>query len=127
MIEKKFKKTRFIFIIICIIQIFYIFHFRSGFEYQVIKNPFRKDSGITFAVSPTIIESHNILKRQETNKFNLSDGLKDNAYLYQRIIEFNYPKRMDGNSKKFFYLNKETMPNSCKILEKRNFLKFLEC
>ena len=34
------KQTiKFLFIIICLIQTFYIFHFRSGFKYEILKKP----------------------------------------------------------------------------------------
>jgi len=34
----KIKKFKFFFLILCVIQLFYIFHFRSGFKYEIIKN-----------------------------------------------------------------------------------------
>ena len=45
-VEVKIIKLKFFFLIICIIQLFYIFHFRSGFKYEIIKNPFNENSGI---------------------------------------------------------------------------------
>ena len=127
MFYRKIKKVRILFLIICILQLVYIFQFRSGFQYEVIKNPFKKDSGIYYVVSPIIIESNNILEKQQAKDFNLSKIFKKNAYLYQRIIEFNYPIRMNENSKMFFFLNKENVPDNCKILGTGKYLKFTQC
>ena len=49
--------------IICIIQLFYIFHFRSGFKYEIIKNPLNENAGIFYALSPEVIEMNDILKK----------------------------------------------------------------
>ena len=127
MASRKSKKLGILFLIICILQLFYIFQFRSGFQYEVIKNPFKKDSGIFYAVSPIIIETNNILKKQQVKEFNLSKIFKKSAYLYQRTIEFNYPIRMNENSKMFFFLNKENIPDNCKVLESRKYTKFVQC
>ena len=127
MASRKIKKLGILFLIICVLQLFYIFQFRSGFQYEVIKNPFKKDSGIYYVVSPIIIESNNILEKQQAKDFNLSKIFKKNAYLYQRIIEFNYPIRMNENSKMFFFLNKENVHDNCKILETGKYLKFTQC
>jgi len=127
MASRKIKKLGTLFLIICILQLFYIFQFRSGFQYEVIKNPFKKDSGIFYVVSPIIIETNNILKKQQAKDFNLSEVFRKNAYLYQRTIEFNYPIRMNENSKMFFFLDKEHIPEDCKILESGKYLKFIKC
>ena len=127
MASRKIKKLGILFLIICVLQLFYIFQFRSGFQYEVIKNPFKKDSGIFYAVSPIIIETNNILKKQQVKEFNLSKIFKKSAYLYQRTIEFNYPIRMNENSKMFFFLNKENIPDNCKVLESRKYTKFVQC
>ena len=59
----KIKKIKFFFITLCVIQLIYIFHYRSGFNYEIIKNPFSKSSGINYAVSPEVIESNTLLKK----------------------------------------------------------------
>ena len=72
----KIKKFKFFFLIVCIIQLFYIFYFRSGFKYEIIKNPFNENSGINYALSSEVIESNDILKKHKAIDFNLSEGLK---------------------------------------------------
>ena len=127
MTQVKIKKFKFFFIILCVIQLFYIFHFRSGFKYEIIKNPFNESSGIAYALSAEVIESNSILKKQKVIDFNLSESLKKDTYLYQRIIEFNYPIRINESSKLIFYLNTEDIPNSCKIIEIEKYLTLTQC
>ena len=106
----KIKKLKFFFIILCIIQLLYIFHFRSGFKYEIIKNPFSKNSGVFYALSSEIIESNNILKKHKAVDFNLSEDLRKDIYLYQRSIEFNYPIRIKKTSQLIFFLIVKTFP-----------------
>ena len=127
MVEVKIKKFKFFFIILCVIQLFYIFHFRSGFKYEIIKNPFNESSGISYALSAEVIEANSILKKQKAIDFNLSESLKKDTYLYQRIIEFNYPIRINESSKLIFYLNTEDIPNACKIIEIEKYLTLTQC
>jgi len=127
MAEVKIKKFKFFFIILCIIQLFYIFHFRSGFKYEIIKNPFNESSGISYALSADVIESNSILKKQKAINFNLSESLKKDTYLYQRTIEFNYPIRINESSKLVFFLNTEDIPNTCKVIETGKYLKLTQC
>ncbi len=108
-------------------QLFYIFHFRSGFQYEVIKNPFSENAGLLYAVSPEVIESKNILKKHKAIDFNLSAGLKEDTYFYQRFIEFNYPIRINLNSNLIFFLKKEEIADSCRIIENGKYLKLIRC
>ena len=127
MAEVKIKKFKFFFIILCVIQLFYIFHFRSGFKYEIIKNPFNENAGISYALSAEVIEANSILKKQKVIDFNLSESLKKDTYLYQRIIEFNYPIRINESSKLIFFLNAEDIPNACKIIEIGKYLTLTQC
>ena len=54
-------------------------------------------------VRPEIIETSNILKKHKAKDFNLSKIVKNNGYLYKKTIEFNYPIRMNENSKMIFF------------------------
>ena len=121
------KKLKFFFIILCIIQLLYIFHFRSGFKYEIIKNPFSKNSGVFYALSSEIIESNNILKKHKAVDFNLSEDLRKDIYLYQRSIEFNYPIRINENSRLIFFHVDEDIPNTCTVIETGKHLKFTQC
>ena len=127
MAEVRIKKLKFFFLILCVIQLFYIFHFRSEFKYEIIKNPFNESSGISYALSAEVIEANSILKKQKAINFNLSESLKKNTYLYQRTIEFNYPIRINESSKLVFFLNTEDIPNTCKVIETGKYLKLTQC
>ena len=136
MAEVKIKKFKFFFVILCVIQLFYIFHFRSNFKYEVIKNPFDENSGIFYALHPSVIESNDFLKKHKAIDFNLSESLKlganlsapnKNTYFYQRSIEFNYPIRINEASRLIFFSNDEDIPNTCKIIETGKYLKLTQC
>ena len=127
MVKVKIKKLKFFFLILCIIQLLYIFHFRSGFKYEIIKNPFSKNSGVFYALSSEIIESNNILKKHKAVDFNLSVDLRKDIYLYQRSIEFNYPIRINETSQLIFFHLDEDIPNTCTVIETGKYLKLTQC
>ena len=121
------KKLYFFFLVVCVIQLFYIFHFRSGFKFEVFKNPFNKKSGIMYAVPSEVVELNKILKKNNFNDFNLSENFTSNNFLYQRAIEFNYPIRINKNSDNIFYLIEEKILNNCVLVETGNYLKLAKC
>ena len=127
MVEVKIKKFKFFFIILCVIQLFYIFHFRSNFKYEVMKNPFDENSGISHALSLEVVESKLILKKQKAIDFNLSKSLKKDTYFYQRSIEFNYPIRINEASRLVFFRIDEDIPSTCKVIETGKYLKLTQC
>ena len=127
MVKVKIKKFKFFFLVICIVQLFYIFHFRSGFKYEIIRNPFNENSGIFYALSPEIIESKDFLKKHKAIDFNLSRGIRQDTYLYQRTIEFNYPTRFNETSRLIFFTNSEDVPDTCKLMENGKYLKLIQC
>ena len=121
------RKTKILFLIICILQLFYLFNFRSGFQYAIIKDPFNENSGITYAVSKEVIESKSILKRNKILHFNLSKKLKDDDYFYQRSLEYNYPIIINQSSKFVFFSINEDISEKCKIIETGKHLKLTQC
>ena len=127
MAEVKIKKIKFFFLVLCVIQLFYIFHFRSDFKYEIIKNPFDEKSGISYALSAEVIESKLILKKQKAIDFNLSKNLKKDTYFFQRSIEFNYPIRINEISRFVLFLNEEYVPSTCKVIETGKHVKLAQC
>ena len=123
----KSKKIKILFLTVCIFQLLYLFYFRSNFKYEVIRNPFKENSGISFAIGPEIIESNDLLKKHKVKYFNLSKNLKVNTYFYQRSIEFNYPIRIKENFRLTFFDHNEDIPNNCKLIESGKYLKLTEC
>ena len=121
------KKTKILFLIICTLQLFYLFNFRSGFRYEIIRDPFNENSGISYAVSPEVIESRDILKKYEAIHFNLSKKLKNDVYFYQRSLEFNYPIRINQSSKLVFFSINEDISEKCKIIKTGKYLKLTQC
>ena len=127
MTKLKTSKFKFFFLILCVVQLIYIFHFRSGFKYQIVKSPFGEISGIHFAVSKEIVELNNIIKENKLPYFNLSNNLKKDTYFYQRSIEFNYPVRIKEDSKFIFFEVNEVIDSKCEILSIGNYLKLTKC
>ncbi len=121
------KKTKILFLIICTLQLFYLFNFRSGFRYEIIRDPFNENSGISYAVSPEVIESRDILKKYEAIHFNLSKKLKNDVYFYQRSLEFNYPIRINQSSKLVFFSINEDILEKCNVVETGKHLKLTQC
>jgi len=121
------KKIKILFLIICTLQLFYLFNFRSGFRYEIIRDPFNENSGISYAVSPEVIESRDILKKYEAIHFNLSKKLKNDVYFYQRSLEFNYPIRINQSSKLVFFSINEDILEKCNVVETGKYLKLTRC
>ena len=115
------------FLIICVLQFFYIYHYRSGFKNEIIKSPFDAEAGILYALPIESIELKKILKKRDLKFFNLSESFKKDKYLYQRIIEFNYPLRLDESSSLLFYMKDEKIPENCTIIETSENLKLIRC
>tara|TARA_B100000029_G_C17435283_1_gene909409 strand:+ start:68 stop:454 length:387 start_codon:yes stop_codon:yes gene_type:complete len=120
-------KIKLFFIIICFLQIFYIFQFRSGFEYEVLKNAFRKDVGIINVLPSEAIDIKKIVRELNIGQFNLSDSIIEDDYLFQRIIEYNYPIRFNINSNFIFLLKNEENINLCKVIKLTSHIKLFEC
>ena len=121
------KSIKFFFIIVCILQLFYLFHYRSGFKYEVVINPLLKNSGIKFAVPSETIEVKRLIRKHNLVYFNLSENIKKDVYLYQRTVEFNYPARIENNSKFIYLLKKEKKKSSCTVVENADYLKLIKC
>lgn len=123
----KTKKIKIFFFLLCLFQLFYLFNSRSNFQYEIIKNPFKENSGTVYSLSAKVIELNTILKKQKGTNFNLSDELKKDIYLYQRSIEFNYPIRINENSRLIFFHVDEDIPSTCTVIETGKYLKFTQC
>jgi len=104
-----------------------LFNHRSNFKYEVIKNPFSINSGRLFAVSAEVIESNDMLNNFKITNFSLSEEIKNDAYFYQRFIEFNYPIRIKSNSLYKFFLINEKISENCTIYITGKYLKLTKC
>tara|TARA_B100000029_G_scaffold129331_1_gene122797 strand:- start:6186 stop:6569 length:384 start_codon:yes stop_codon:yes gene_type:complete len=127
MINERSKKLSIIFIIICFLQIFYIFYYRSGFVNEVFINSFNADAGLKQAVSREVAEVKIIINKNLLSDFYLSEKLRKDTYFYQRSIEFNYPIRLESDSKNIFFSIEENINPDCKIVETGKYLKLTKC
>ncbi len=107
------------------LQIFYYWIERSNFKFEVLKNPFKKNSHIDYVLPETIIETNKILISNKVKKFNLSKKLKNDMYSYQRIIEYNYPVRFDEKAKYILVFLEENY--DCKSISKGKLIELQKC
>jgi len=121
------RNIKILFLIICTLQLFYLFQFRSGFKYEIIKDPFNKNSGLSYAVSAEVIESKYFLNKHKAFDFNLSKMLRNDTYFYQRSIEFNYPIKIKQSSKLIFFSINEDIAKDCKLIEAGKYIKLTQC
>ena len=122
------KKLKILFIFVCAFQLFYLLNNRSNFKIEVLKDPFSKNSGIIYALTPAVIESKNIITKYNLPDFNLSNDLeKIDIYFWQRSVEFNYPIRLKKDSKFIFYKINENIFDSCELVEEGTFIKLARC
>ena len=121
----KNNKLLIFFFIIGIFQIVYYWNERSNFDFQVLKNPFKKDSHINYVLPKSIIETNKILISNNIKKFNLSKKLKNDMYNYQRIIEYNYPIRFDEKSEYILITLEEN--GVCESISKGKFIELQKC
>ena len=126
MINLKKNKILVFFFIFGLLQIFYLFNKRSNFNFEILKNPLKKNSYVDFVLEEPVIEAKKIIKSQNLEKFNLSKKLNDkNSYFYQRVIEYSYPSRMDTQEKYTFFMLEEV--NDCKEVFKGKFIELKKC
>ena len=126
MTHLKKNKILIFFFIFGLLQIYYLYSKRSNFNFEILRNPFKKDSHINLVLEKPVIESKQIIHSFNLKKFNLSQKLKDkDSYFYQRLIEYNYPVRMDPKEEYTFFLLEEK--NTCKDIFKGKFIKLKKC
>ena len=126
MTHLKKNKILIFFFIFGLLQIYYLYSKRSNFNFEILRNPFKKDSHINLVLEKPVIESKQIIQSFNLKKFNLSKKLKDkDSYFYQRLIEYNYPVRMDPKEEYTFFLLEEK--NTCKDIFKGKFIKLKKC
>ena len=125
MMDLKQNKLITFFFIIGILQIFYYWNNRSNFKFEVLKNPFKKNSHINYVMPKPIIETNKLLTSNNIKNFNLSEKLKNDMYTFQRIIEYNYPIRLDEKAKYILVYLDESF--SCQTISKGEFIELQKC
>ncbi|MDP6440959.1 MAG: hypothetical protein QGF61_04545 [Pelagibacteraceae bacterium] len=137
----KNKLNLFLFFLL-VINLIYIKNI-SYFKLEIIKNSFNKNWIPIYSIyRPEVIESKYLLNKHKISKFNVSQkiiGEKDldfssantikatDLYTYFRIVAYNYPIRLDSQSKYFLFFLNEKTSEKCKELDKGKYLKLLIC
>ena len=98
------QRIKLVFIIICFLQIFYIFHSRSNFNFDTFRDPFKQSSGIIYALEPNVIEINSIIKKNKLSSFNLSTKLLNDKYLQSTSARPSISKHKQSAHKGMFFL-----------------------
>ena len=122
----KNNKTLIFFFLFGLLQIYYLYSKRSNFDFNVLLDPFKENSYLEKVLEKPVLETKIILQANKLKKFNLSENLSNkDSYFYQRIIEYNYPIRLDENSEYTFFLKNEN--SNCKQIHKGKFIDLKKC
>ena len=135
------KLNLFLFFLL-IINLIYIKNI-SYFKLEIIKNSFNKNWIPIYSIyRPEVIESKYLLNKHRISKFNVSQKIigetdldfssantikATNLYTYYRMLTYNYPIRLDSQSKYFLFFLNEKTSEKCKALDKGKYLKLLKC
>ena len=123
---KKNNKILIFFFLFGLLQIYYLYSKRSNFDLNILFNPFKENSYLEKVLENPVLETKAILQAKKLDKFNLSKNLSNkDSYFYQRIIEYNYPIRLDENSEYTFFLKNEK--NNCKEIYEGKFIDLKKC
>ena len=137
----KNKLNLFLFFLL-IINLIYIKNI-SYFNLEILKNSFNKNWIPVYSIyRPEVIESKYLLDKHRINKFNVSQKIigetdfdyssantikATDLYTYFRMATYNYPIRLDSQSKYFLFFLNEKTSEKCKALDKGKYLKLLKC
>ena len=137
----KNKLNLFLFFLL-VINLIYIKNI-SYFKLEIIKNSFNKNWIPIYSIyRPEVIESKYLLNKHRISKFNVSQKIigetdldfssantikATDLYTYFRIVAYNYPIRLDSQSKYFLFFLNEKTSEKCKELDKGKYLKLLIC
>ena len=122
----KNNKSLIFFFLFGLLQIYYLYSKRSNFDFNVLSDPFKENSYLEKVLEKPVLETKIILQANKLKKFNLSENLSNkDSYFYQRIIEYNYPIRLDENSEYTFFLKNEK--NNCKEIYEGKFIDLKKC
>ena len=110
-------------------QIILISH-RLSFDFDLLLNFYRKDYGLKHSLKinkkfKPVLEINQLIKKNNIKNFQLSRMLSDEI-LYAKIVEANYPSKLDFNSINYFTLNNEIM-NNCNLIDNSEKINLYEC
>ncbi len=136
------NKLNIFLLLLLIINLIYIKNI-SYFNLEILKNSFNKNWIPVYSIyRPEVIESKYLLNKHRINKFNVSQKIigetdfdyssantikATDLYTYFRMATYNYPIRLDSQSKYFLFFLNEKTSEKCKEIEKGKYLKLLIC
>jgi hypothetical protein len=115
--------------LICCLEVILISH-RKSFNINLLVNFYKKDFGIEESLEinnkfKIALEIKNLIIKYQIKEFELSSSLK-NDIAYQRIIEVNYPIKLDQKSINYFE-KENNFVKDCKLKDKLRLVALYEC
>ena len=120
------EKINFLILLTIVIQLFYIINKKIDFNIIYLKNSFKNEYEGNLKLPKETKEIKKILNNKKIDSFNLSNKIKKNSLIYQRTVEYLYPKKIDNNLDKYFEIITENNSN-CKSIEKFKYTKIIQC
>ena len=121
------KIIKFLLIILIFFQLIYVANKRLRFEKEIILKSFKKNFGSEYIITPDILELKDVSKDLKLNEINISKGLNDNVFFFQRSVEFLYPIKITNKAKITFHLLDEPIQENCETLNTFKYLKVTKC
>jgi hypothetical protein len=101
--------------------------FIDSFHYTLLSAAFKENSGARESLPAEIISLNTLIAKDHIQTFNLAGTLNDDALLYQRAVEYNYPVRLDSNAKNTFVIKGTPVDTSCKLINHQDNVEHYVC
>jgi hypothetical protein len=92
----------------------------------IYASPFEKDAGTNDSLPNEVISAKHIIDRNQLKVYDLTDFFLNDAYIYQRMIEFSYPARV-GQSNTYIGLVNGDLARRCTLIDRENRVALYDC
>ena len=96
------KRTKFVLIIIILLQLFYISHNRLKFRSEIIINSLKDGFGSKYIMTEDLMELKLISNNLKLDKFNISENLKKIHFFIKDLLNFYILLNLIKILKKYF-------------------------
>lgn len=128
MLKKLFEnKIKYISLIILFLALINLKN-KSYYDFEILKNSFNKKWIPIYSIyRPEVLESKELLSKNNITRFNLFGTLLDEEYFHFRTVTYNYPVTYD--QKESITLSLKTEPNfsNCDVLDEGKYLILSKC
>ena len=89
-------------------------------------SPFKKDAGIVDSLPNEVISAKHIIDRNQLKTYDLADFFLNDEYLYQRMVEFSFPARVDRSNLYIGLVNGD-LSRRCSLIDRENRVALYDC